>query len=87
MLDDQEIQTHEEIQPRSLVFSPNCLHLAYLVNLAGTSRVAVDGLEGLSAYDSIPRGAKPAFDSNTTFHTIALRDQKLLRVRVQIVAN
>lgn len=68
----------------SLVVSPDGRRLAYGAERGGKWFVVVDGVEG-PGYDGFLKGSKLIFDSPTSLHGLALRDNEFFRVQIDIV--
>jgi hypothetical protein len=84
VVDGKEGKEYDGILEGTLTFSPNSKHVAYVAGRGKKWFVVVDGVEGKEYYDGFLRGSKLVFDSPKSFHGLAKRGDKLLRVEVEI---
>jgi hypothetical protein len=67
------------------VFSPDSKRVAYLAKFGEKWFVVVDGIEGTEKeYDGFPTGSSLVFDSPTKFHTLAIRNDEIFLVEIEI---
>jgi Tol biopolymer transport system component len=65
------------------VFSPDGNTVAHIARTGGKWHVVVNGAKG-KACDGFVRGSRLVFDSNRSLHALAVRNQQLYRIDIQV---